>query len=250
MHFFHYGLIVVLVLPHVESDSYISVVTTKEAAAYSKRRNSKSTFVENLPYRSSSSFFLPSNRIKKNPSSHFKLILVHVLWLEWSGFFFPHEVCREWILLHQVHKDVSLRRLHQTFVKMSLSCQYDVAKWIWETLTMCKSWLKLLGLSWLVAELACWLSLWYEGMMRKLFYMGENGNGRNWAPSVQNPQWVFSWCGYDLKIFFQNTLFCTNLLKQLYIHFWRTILKKNKREKAQWTWLNFVYIKFFSEFQM
>lgn len=79
MHFFHYGLIVVLVLPHVESDSYISVVTTKEAAAYSKRRNSKSTFVENLPYRSSSSFFLPSNRIKKNPSSHFKLILVHVL---------------------------------------------------------------------------------------------------------------------------------------------------------------------------
>lgn len=38
---------------------------------------------------------------------------------------------------------------------------------------MCKSWLKLLGLSWLVAELACWLSLSYEEMMRKLFYMGE-----------------------------------------------------------------------------
>lgn len=31
---------------------------------------------------------------------------------------------------------------------------------------MCKSWLKLLGLSWLVAELARWLNLSYEGMMR------------------------------------------------------------------------------------
>lgn len=59
LHFFHYGLIVVLVLPHVEDGSYISVVTTKETAAYSKRRNSKSTFA--LPIQQL--LFLPSDRI-------------------------------------------------------------------------------------------------------------------------------------------------------------------------------------------
>lgn len=47
----------------------------------------------------------------------------------------------------------------------------------------------------------------------------------------KNPQGVFSWCGYNLMIFFQNILFCTNLLKQLYIHFWRTVLKKKNLEK-------------------
>lgn len=126
LHFFHYSLIVVLVLPHVEDDSYISVVTTKEAAAYSKRRNSKSTFVENLPYRSSSSFFFLA--------TEFKRICLHIS--NWSLYvcfdlndqgFFPHEVYRDWILLHQVQKDISLRRVPQKFVekkgfKLSVKC--------------------------------------------------------------------------------------------------------------------------------
>lgn len=33
------------------------------------------------------------------------------------GFFFPHEVYSEWILLHQVQKDISLGRFPQMFVK-------------------------------------------------------------------------------------------------------------------------------------
>lgn len=43
-----------------------------------------------------------------------------------QGFFFPHEVYREWILLHQVQKDISLRRFPQKFVKnifkLSVKC--------------------------------------------------------------------------------------------------------------------------------
>lgn len=110
-----------------------------------------------------------------------------------------------------------------------------MAEWIWEALTTCKCCLKLFG-----ARLPCvgahllytWLRLSYEGMANTLSPQGKSGDGRNSLHLCKIPRGVFSWCGYDLMIFFQNILFCTNLLKQLYIHFWRTILKKNLEKEG------------------
>lgn len=154
--------------------------------------------------------------------------------LEWSGllgwfFFFFLVRFIEWILLHQVQKDISLRRFPQKFMentfKLSVRCGWVnrgnpnhvhvLSEAFGAKLTCCKH------------GSACRM----KGWRKSAFTQGNGGNGRNCVPSVQNPQWVFSWCGYNLVIFFQNILFCTNLLKQLYIHFQRTIYKKKIRER-------------------
>lgn len=78
-----------------------------------------------LPYRSSSSFSFLATEFKRI-SLHISNWSLYVCFeLEWSGlvvfFFFPREVFRERILLHQVQKkkkDISLRRFPREFLKL------------------------------------------------------------------------------------------------------------------------------------
>lgn len=138
---------------------------------------------------------------------------------------------RERILLHQVQKkDISLRRFPQEF----LSCS---VKRGWVNLGNPNHVQVLLEAFWGSAALSgsspivhmAQVVIWRDG--KHALTPGEKWGWKKSSPSVQNLQGVFSWCWYNLMIFFQNILFCTNLLKQLYIHFWRTVLKKKSRER-------------------
>lgn len=127
-------------------------------------------------------------------------------------------------------KDISLRRFPQEF----LSCS---VKRGWVNLGSPNHVQVLLEAFWGSAALSgsspvvhmAQVVIWRDG--KHALTPGEKWGWKKFSPSVQNPQGVFSWCGYNLMIFFQNILFCTNLLKQLYIHFWRTVLKKKSRER-------------------